>query len=562
MGDFMDQDYFYMDDDTYLMEHVRRKLSPKVRALMEVEEELVVSLQKKVLEIADELVKFRIIPQPVRDILSSLDPSVPQSLRVRYILVNVFKSLNTDESLSPIVNAILFTKKPLLKEDKTPHPMEISSNLTEITAQQPKESLFKELKKSPFLKVGIAQHLPLLRDLPYYMSYLDIELPLQRYRRYSPFHKQSSLEHYSKPKESSIEVDLHSKPSFPPSDMTQSSSYKVDFPQDLSHLEKPFLEVFTLSGNITVTEGKACLFGIKTYARKNHLITYQWLKGDKLLQDDEFYDCTSDPILCIKRATVDMDGSYYCWVNSYTFPHSLPDKSAPVNLTVTSKFKGSLADLYLAQPIDLLASGNNICIKNVASIEYEEIFADLQGGSLLLIEGCPGSGKTSLVHKSSQDWAKNQQKLSDYKLLFVVHLRVFLNDPDIQLRDIIKHYYKDASTVDQIVERAELYKGDRLCFVLDGLDEYSPVRKENTLIFKLIRKEILPRAVVIATSHSFDTAQLKTAPTKHVKLLGFEKKQVFEYIRKYKFSNGDKAKDLQSYLLLHPNLLHMFFMLL
>ena len=542
----MDEDDLYLDD-TYFMEHGRRKLSRKVRALMEIEEELVASLQDKVLEIADELVKFRIIPHTVRDILSSLDPGVSQPLRVRYILVNVFKSLNTNESLSPTVNAILFAKKPLLKEDKAPHPKEISSTLTEITAQQSKKSFFKKLM-NPFLNVGIAQQPSL--------------------QRYSPFHKQSSLEHFSKPKQSSIEVDLHSKPSFLTSDTTQSSLYRADFPQELSHLEKPFLEVFTLSDDITLTEGKACLFGVK--ATKNDLFTYQWHKGDKLLENDEFYDCTRDPILCIKRATVDMDGSYYCGVHSYTFPRShsvrrarYTAKSAPVYLTVTSKldtFKGSLADLYLAQPIDLLPPGNNMCIKNVASIEYEEIFADLQGGSLLLIEGCPGSGKTSLVHKFSQDWAKNQQKLNACRLLFVVHLRVLLNDPDIQLCDVIKHYYKDASTVDQIVEHAELYKGDGLCFVLDGLNEYSPVRKENTLIFKLIKKEILPRAVVIATSRSFDTDQLKIAPTKHVKLLGFQKKQVFKSIEKYKFSNGDKAKDLQSYLLLHPNVLHMFYL--
>ena len=555
VGDFsMDRDYFYTgDDDTYLMKYGRRKLSPKVRALMEVEEELVVSLQDKVLEIADELVKFRIIPQTVRDILSSLDPGVSQPMRVRYILVNVFKYLNTNESLSPTVNAILFTKKPLLKEEIAPHSKEISSILTEITAQHPKESLYKELEMSPFLKVGITRHSPLLRDLPYYMSYPYIQPSIQRY---SPFHKKLSLEHFSKPKQSSIEVDLHSKPTFLTSDTTQSSLYRADFPQELSHLEKPFLEVFTLSSDITVTEGKACLFGVKAYARKTDLITYQWHKGDKLLQNDEFYDCTRDPILCINMATVDMNGSYCCEVNSNTLPwfHSVHNasytaKSAPVNLTVTSMYS-----------VDLLPPGNNMNILTHASIEYEEIFADLQGGSLLLIEGCPGSGKTSFVHKFSQDWAKNQQKLNDCKLLFVVHLRVLLNDPDIQLRDVIKHYYKDASTVDQIVERAELYKGDGLCFVLDGLNEYSPVRKENTLIFKLIKKEILPRAVVIATSRSFDTDQLKIAPTKHVKLLGFQKKQVFKSIEKYKFSNGDKAKDLQSYLLLHPNVLHMFYL--
>ena len=56
----------------------------------------------------------------------------------------------------------------------------------------------------------------------------------------------------------------------------------------------------------------------------------------------------------------------------------------------------------------------------------------LESGMRLLIEGRPGSGKTTLVHKFSQDWARGSPKLDLHiyvKLLFLVHLRGFFNDP-------------------------------------------------------------------------------------------------------------------------------------
>ena len=199
--------------------------------------------------------------------------------------------------------------------------------------------------------------------------------------------------------------------------------------------------------------------------------------------------------------------------------------------------------------------------KGKESIEYESVFSDLQSGSRLLIQGRPGSGKTTLVHKVSRDWAKEQLKLGGSQLVFLVHLRCFLSDPKVTLHDLIKDHYSDQSTPKEIIKYAEEHSGEGLCFILDGLDEYMPQgQKQNTTIFRLIEKRILPRSIVIVASRPSGAAKVKKVATKQVETLGFLKDEIVEYIRKYDFSNSDKSEGLLSYLSDHPNVKHMCYL--
>ena len=199
-------------------------------------------------------------------------------------------------------------------------------------------------------------------------------------------------------------------------------------------------------------------------------------------------------------------------------------------------------------------------LKDKDRIEYKEVFSSLFSGTLLLIEGRPGSGKTTLVHKFSQDWASGKLNLKNVRFLFLVHLRVLLNDPSIKLRDILKHYYEDQVRLDQILDHSERFSGEGLCFVLDGLDEYSPKGKKNTTIFKLINKELLPKSIVVVASRPAAVVHLKSVATKRVEVLGFQKEQISQYIKEYKFSNVEKIQNLQSYLEQHPNVHHMCYL--
>ncbi len=99
-------------------------------------------------------------------------------------------------------------------------------------------------------------------------------------------------------------------------------------------------------------------------------------------------------------------------------------------------------------------------------ISYEKVFSNLESGARLFIEGRPGSGKTTLVHKVSKDWASNVLQFQHCKFLLLIHLRGFLSDPDVDLKRIIQCYYK-GSAVDDIASYAHERSGLGLYFILD-----------------------------------------------------------------------------------------------
>ena len=45
-------------------------------------------------------------------------------------------------------------------------------------------------------------------------------------------------------------------------------------------------------------------------------------------------------------------------------------------------------------------------MKDKDDIKYNEVFAELNDGARLLFEGRPGCGKTTMMNKVSQDWAR------------------------------------------------------------------------------------------------------------------------------------------------------------
>ena len=353
-------------------------------------------------------------------------------------------------------------------------------------------------------------------------------------------------------------------------------------------LESSFLELVSQSPcALTISDEKSTLLDVQVNKTN---VFYEWCKdGLPLVEGRNFIGCNK-PILCLNDSRI-AEGAYVCKV-------AIEDDSTPavcsecirVSVSVLP-LKKVLVDRYCAQPeipedswpprssntyinLALIRQGNiemageyarntiqgdmDDVLANKDSIKYEDVFTDLESGTRLLIEGRPGSGKTTLVHKFSRDWGMGncRLRLKNIKLLFLVHLRGFFNNPHIKLCDIVRQYYLQDNMVKEILEM----DGEGLCFILDGLDEYRPKQKNSTFIFKLIKKEHLPKAVVIVASRPAATAKLRKIATKQIETVGFLKKQIIEYIEKYPFSSVCKSADLHKYLKQHPNVHHMCYL--
>ena len=349
-------------------------------------------------------------------------------------------------------------------------------------------------------------------------------------------------------------------------------------------LEVKIIDQTTESG---VIEGCSALLKVQV---EGDVKDYEWcLNGNTSMQG------ARDSILCLHSADLLSEGYYTCKVGTYGSDQKL--ESSPIHVTVNTsldRHQKILIDRYTAQPevpVDTwppVSSGTFInlalikqesiqnagkyarcsiwgdiddILKDKESISYDKAMGDLFRGSFLLVEGRPGSGKTTLMHKFSQDWAKMEMTVRHVRLLFLVHLRGFFNNPSIGLRDIVSCYYEGNAEIEEIMEYAGKHNGLGFCFILDGLDEYLP-EKKNCFIFRLIKKHVLPRSVVIVASRPAAAADFRSIATRQVEVLGFHRDAINKYVKNYPFSSGvnSKHEGLLKYFKEHPNVFHMCYL--
>ena len=347
--------------------------------------------------------------------------------------------------------------------------------------------------------------------------------------------------------------------------------------------------------HVDVTEGNHALLEVQISG--NHEATYLWAHSKfgthSNVSSYSERSSSSDGILCILADDISSEGYYKCEVTC-TEGDKTPLYTEPIPVTVHTpidQYKSFLVDRYTISPEipsewppastnsfinlalikqeDIHKAGKygrctirgdmDDIYKDKESITYDKALGCLSSGACLLIEGRPGSGKTTLVHKFCRDWARKEITVEDVRLLFLIHLRGFCSDPNIGLCDLIGCYFS-GSDVEVIEKYANKNHGLGLCFVLDGLDEYLPQRK-NAYIYELIRKHILPKSVVIVASRPAAAADFRSNSTRQIEVLGFLRDQIYDYIEKYIFSCPSKSHTgLSKYLEEHPNVLHMCYL--
>ncbi len=168
--------------------------------------------------------------------------------------------------------------------------------------------------------------------------------------------------------------------------------------------------------------------------------------------------------------------------------------------------------------------------------EYEEVFREYKEGASVLVEGRPGSGKTTLVNKLTRDWATGKKVLQGAKIVFLVTLRLLnVSGRDKSLLDLLQIFYdEDLSKI--IEQRLRKCRGKGACFILDGLDEYPIESKKNLVIDQLLfSKSFLPHSMVIVVSRPVATG--KTMCKTRIEVVGFSKDQIYNYVRTYPFND-------------------------
>ena len=313
-------------------------------------------------------------------------------------------------------------------------------------------------------------------------------------------------------------------------------------------------------------------------------VSYQWLKEDKpLLSDGSSFSGTHSSMLLIHKASQGVQGKYRCQVNlgsvqlstspvqvTVTFPQDkqrllnfysslkeVPQDSWPIVGPNTFVDVALLDTMRVSKPNVVEGEVDDVLQTNLKStVSLIQAFGQYEEGALIILEGRPGSGKTTLTCKITKDWV-NGKMLSNASKVFRVSLR-----KDCDKMELFKSFYH--SKAQAYVEQLEECGGKGSCFILDGYDEFSNSQGDQSVIHQLIHKTYLPLAMVILTSRPVATATLRPKATRRFETLGFTKKCFEEFVNFYPFqtiSEDDKIKlQLKDFLKACSNVLNMCYL--
>ena len=146
---------------------------------------------------------------------------------------------------------------------------------------------------------------------------------------------------------------------------------------------------------------------------------------------------------------------------------------------------------------------------------------------LVLLEGAPGSGKTTFSFDAVLKWLR-KETLTDILLLALFPLR------DYNLRkvtNLLELLALITPGYESLMEELEANKGEGMTFWLDGWDEIaSSLDGDSSIYEQLVSGKILPKARVIVTSRPWATdyikRQLDNQPSQHIELISSHHDQI------------------------------------
>ena len=172
---------------------------------------------------------------------------------------------------------------------------------------------------------------------------------------------------------------------------------------------------------------------------------------------------------------------------------------------------------------------------------------------VIMIEGAPGMGKTTLCKEIAYQWATNQS-LAFLKLVLLIPVQNNITVDKIKsLEDFILSFYNfDETAADFAKQCAGILQKQNhdILVILDGYQDST----ENIFLTQIISQKVLRQSRMIITPQNVSTSKLQAIADLRIEILGLSDEDKKKYIENEFQNYPNKIEVLSSYLSANKNI--------
>ena len=163
-------------------------------------------------------------------------------------------------------------------------------------------------------------------------------------------------------------------------------------------------------------------------------------------------------------------------------------------------------------------------LQKKSPIKLKDLFKNIEGKrKVILIDGAPGSGKSTLTVHICQQWGRGEL-FNEFTVVILVQLR----DPKVQSAQSITDLLpaEDDTMAERAAREITANKRSGVLWILDGYDELPSDLHNDSIVSTLInpklhQKNLLSKTAVIVTSRPISSDDLFPVVSSRIEVLGF-----------------------------------------